>query len=66
MFNETIRHTDVTDFRPDSRKMETDEIYHDYCEKKDLNASLNLSQESIMNTSKMDTSQEDISITWNR
>jgi hypothetical protein len=62
MFNETIRHTDVTDMRPESRKNETNDIYHQYRAKKDLNGSLNLSQGSIMNSS-MDTSQENISVT---
>jgi hypothetical protein len=62
MFNETIRHTDITDMRPESRKNETNDIYHQYRAKKDLNGSLNLSQGSIMNSS-MDTSQENISVT---
>jgi hypothetical protein len=62
MFNETIRHTDITDMRPESRKNETNDIYHQYRAKKDLNGSLNLSQGSILNSS-MDTSQENISVT---
>lgn len=62
MFNETIRHSEITDMRPESRKNETNDIYHQYREKKDLNGSLNLSQGSIMNSS-MDTSQGDINIT---
>ena len=63
MFNETIRHTDITDMRPESRKNETNDVYHQYRAKKDLNGSLNLnlSQGSIMNSS-MDT-QENISVT---
>ncbi|CBY31474.1 unnamed protein product [Oikopleura dioica] len=62
MFNETIRHSEITDMRPESRKNETNDIYHQYREKKDLNGSLNLSQGSIMNSS-MDTSQGDINVT---
>ena len=62
MFNETIRHTDINDMRPESRKNETNDIYHQYRAKKDLNGSLNLSQGSILNSS-MDTSQDNISVT---